>query len=249
MPIPPAAPASPVSVTASATKSLASLMPADWRKALAAEVKSPSFAALDTFLQKEEATSKVFPPRSQIFAAMKATPLADAKVVIIGQDPYPTAGNANGLSFSVNKGMKLPGSLRNIFTGLSKDTGLPAPKTGDLTPWAERGVLLLNTVLTVSEGKPNSHKGKGWEQLTEAALKKVNEQPGPVVFLCFGAQAKDMAERLVDKSKHTIIAEPHPSPLNGNKFVEAVAKDHIFTRTNELLTAGGRGAIDWSLPG
>jgi uracil-DNA glycosylase len=226
---------------------LKSLIPSDWRKALADTINTPSFKALDQFITDQSKTHKVFPPRSQIFAALKQTPLNKVKVVVIGQDPYPTAGNANGLSFSVNKDQKIPGSLKNIFSGITADTGKPAPKDGDLTPWAKQGVLLLNTVLTVNEGAPNSHHNKGWEPFTEAVLKKVNDEPGPVVFLCFGAQAQQMAQKLIDPKKHTIIAAPHPSPLNGSAFVKAAQKDHIFSKTNEILTAGGRGAIDWSL--
>ncbi len=235
-------------VGARALAPLASLVPADWRRALSVDLKTSSFQKLATFVDAESQRVNVFPPRAQIFAALKRTPIKNVKVVIIGQDPYPTKGDANGLSFSVNKGQKIPGSLKNIFAGLSADTGLPVAKSGDLGAWADQGVLLLNTVLTVTEGRPNSHHGKGWEPLTEAILKKVNEQDGPVVFLCFGKQATDMAKRLIDPSKHTILSEPHPSPMNGTKFVDAVAKDHAFTKTNEILTAGGRTAVNWKLP-
>jgi uracil-DNA glycosylase len=238
----------PATAGGSSTIPLKSLVPSDWRAALAPQIDSPEFKGLDNFLASETAAGKkIFPPRAQIFSALKQTPLKNVKVVIIGQDPYPTAGNANGLAFSVAKGMKVPASLKNIYAGLNADLGTPIPKDGDLTPWAKNGVLLLNTVLTVEEGKPNSHHNKGWEPFTEAVLKKVNEQPGPVVFLCFGAQAQQMAAKLVDPSKHTIINEPHPSPLNGHAFVDAVKRDKIFTKTNQILTAGGRGAIDWSL--
>jgi len=226
---------------------LKSLVPSAWRGALGPTLDSPSFTALDQFITDQSKTHKVFPPRAQIFAALKETPPDKVKVVIIGQDPYPTAGNANGLSFSVNKGQKIPGSLKNIFAGLNADTGTPIPKDGDLTPWAKRGVLLLNTVLTVNEGQPNSHHNQGWEPFTEAVLKKVNDEPGPVVFLCFGAQAQKMAQQFIDPKKHTLIAAPHPSPLNGSAFVNAAKTDHIFTKTNQVLEAGGRGAIDWSL--
>ena len=227
---------------------LASLVPADWRKALSAEITSSSFQNLGTFIDAQSQKVNVYPPRAEIFAALKHTPIKNVKVVIIGQDPYPTKGDANGLSFSVSPGQKIPGSLKNIFEGLHEDTGLPVPKSGDLSPWADQGVLLLNTVLTVTEGKPNSHHNKGWEPFTEAVLKKVNEQPGPVIFLCFGKQATDMATKLIDTKKHTILSEPHPSPLNGTKFVDSVAKDHLFTKTNQLLTKGGRTAVDWKLP-
>lgn len=227
---------------------LASLVPTDWRKALSAEITSPSFQNLGTFIDAESQKANVFPPRAQIFASLKRTPIKNVKVVIIGQDPYPTKGDANGLSFSVNKGQRIPGSLKNIFAGLWADTGQALPTSGDLGGWADQGVLLLNTVLTVTEGKPNSHHEKGWESFTEAVLKKVNDQDGPVVFLCFGKQATDMAKRLIDPSKHTILSEPHPSPQNGTKFIDAIAKDHAFSKTNQILTAFGRKPIDWRLP-
>jgi uracil-DNA glycosylase len=231
-----------------APKSLKSLVPEAWRKVLGPAVDSASFQQLDQFVTAEEAKGNVFPPRSEIFAALKDTPPSNVKVVIIGQDPYPTKGNANGLAFSVSPGMKVPGSLQNIYKGLHADTGLPIPKTGDLTSWAKSGVLLLNTVLTVREGQPNSHKGKGWEDFTTAVLKQVNQEPGPVVFLTFGAQATAMAEQLVDKSKNVIISAPHPSPLNGNKFVTAAKDEHLFSKTNEILTRAGRPPVSWAIP-
>ncbi len=227
---------------------LASLVPADWRKALSKEIAAPSFQALNTFLDQESQRANVFPPRGQIFAALKRTPLKNVKVVIVGQDPYPTKGDANGLSFSVNKGQPIPGSLKNIFAGLHADTGAPVPTSGDLGAWADSGVLLLNTVLTVTQGKPNSHHNKGWEPFTEAVLKKVNEQPGPVVFICFGKQATDMVKRLIDPAKHTQLDVIHPSPQNGTKFVDQVKREHTFTHANDILTAAGRKPVKWALP-
>jgi uracil-DNA glycosylase len=242
-----APPPPPAGGTAAAAP-LKSLIPSTWRRALGAELEKPSFQQLQRFLDAEAAAGKkVFPPRAQIFAALKQTPLDKVKVVVIGQDPYPTAGNANGLSFSVSKGMKVPASLKNIYAGLQADLGIPPAKDGDLTPWAKQGVLLLNTVLTVREGEPNSHRGKGWEQLTEAMLRKVNEQPGPVVFLCLGAQAQQMAARLVDSKKHAVLSAPHPSPLNGHAFLDAARRDHLFGKANEILARGRRGEIDWRL--
>ena len=227
---------------------LAGLVPPAWRDALATEIASPNFVGLEKFLDEEDRTgAKVFPPRAQVFAALQATPPSKVKVVIIGQDPYPTAGNANGLAFSVARGQPVPASLKNIFAGIKADTGAAIPTSGDLTPWANEGVLLLNTVLTVREGAPNSHHGKGWEPFTQAVLKKVNEQAGPVVFLCFGNQAKAMAESLVDTHKNVILSAPHPSPLNGRKFVDAAGREHLFTKVNDALNAGGRTAVDWAL--
>ncbi|MBX7100809.1 MAG: uracil-DNA glycosylase [Myxococcaceae bacterium] len=226
---------------------LRSLVPRAWVPALRAQLDGPRFAALWQFVDQEYATGSVFPPRAQIFAALKHTPPSHVKVVVIGQDPYPTKGNANGLAFSVAQGMKVPASLQNIFKGLQADTGQAIPASGDLTPWTKQGVLLLNTVLTVREGQPNSHKGKGWEDVTQAILKKVNDEPGPVVFLCLGAQAKAMAESMVDTHKHTILSAPHPSPLNGKAFEKAAGQEHLFTEVNRILTDGGRTAVDWSL--
>jgi uracil-DNA glycosylase len=228
---------------------LAGLVPSAWQDTLKNEIASPGFQALEKFLDEEAASgANVFPPRAQIFAALAATPPAKVRVVVIGQDPYPTSGNANGLAFSVAKGQAIPQSLKNLYAGLKADTGAPTPSSGDLTPWAKEGVLLLNTVLTVRESAPNSHRGKGWEPFTEAVLKKVNEQPGPVVFLCLGAQAKTMAEGMVDTGKHTILAAPHPSPLNGKKFEQVAGAQKLFTRVNDVLTSGGRGQVNWALP-
>ncbi len=231
------------------TLALSSLIPPGWQKPLHDVVESPAFAELSAFLDAEVAAKKtLFPPRELIFAALAETPLDQVKAVVIGQDPYPTAGNANGLSFSVSPGVKVPGSLRNIFAALQADTGLPVPKSGDLSPWAKSGVLLLNTVLTVREGEANSHQGHGWEAFTEGVLRLVNAQPGPIAFLCFGKQAHALAAELVDAKRHKVFNEPHPSPLNGKKFVESVKVSKIFTKTNEVLKAAGRDPIDWALP-
>jgi uracil-DNA glycosylase len=243
--ITPAAESKPV---ARAARSLKSLVPSDWRRALGSQFDTDTFESLEVFIASEEAKSQpIFPPRAQIFAALKQTPLKKVSVVIIGQDPYPTAGNANGLAFSVNPGQKIPASLKNIFLGLQADAGTAVPSSGDLSPWAKQGVLLLNTVLTVREGEPNSHQKKGWEPFTEAVLKEVDRQAGPVVFLCFGLQAKRMAERLVDQRKHTILSAPHPSPLNGKAFVNAAQAERFFTQTNSILGNAGRPPINWAL--
>lgn len=246
MPQPVGRPVTTLPVARVGNASLASLVPADWRAVLKDAMAAPSFKALTPFLEAEEKKGKVFPPRAQIFNALKETPLTSVKVVILGQDPYPTAGVANGLAFSVSPGVKIPPSLKNIDLALTEDLGVAKPASGDLTPWARQGVLLLNTVNTVREGAPNSHRGHGWEEFNEAVLKKVSEQDGPVVFLCFGAQAKAMAERIVDTSKHAIISTPHPSPLNGKKFVETVKREHTFQAVNAALKKGGRQPVDWT---
>ncbi len=228
--------------------SLAEMIPPAWRDALAAAVAADTFTALDAFLTTEFATASVFPPKEHLFAALARTPPAAIKAVILGQDPYPKKGHANGLAFSVSPGVKPPGSLRNVFKGLTIDVGIPAPTTADLSVWADRGVLLLNTILTVREGEANSHKKKGWEPFTEAVLRHVATLPGPIVFFCFGKPAEAMVAKHVDATKHHVLVTPHPSPLNKFAFVDAVTKDKPFTKANELLTAAGRGPIDWSLP-
>lgn len=227
---------------------LSSLVPKPWRALLQGAFEAESFAQLDAFLERERAERRVIlPPQQHIFSALAHTDPEQVKVVIIGQDPYPTAGNANGLSFSVGPGMKIPGSLRNIFAALNADLGLEKPATGDLTAWAKRGVLLLNTVLTVREGEAGSHQGQGWEPFTGAVLEQINAMPGPIVFLCFGKHAQALAGTLIDASRHTVLIEPHPSPLNGRKFVESVKANKTFSKTNAVLVSAGREPIDWSL--
>ncbi len=226
---------------------LADLVPPAWRDALGTAMAAESFAALDTFLTSQWQTASVFPAREKVFEALSRTPPSNVKAVILGQDPYPKAGDANGLAFSVSPGVKTPASLRNVFKGLVIDVGITAPTTGDLSPWADRGVLLLNTVLTVREGEANSHKKQGWEPFTESVLRHVAALPGPIVFFCFGKPAEAMVTKLVDATKHHVLVTPHPSPLNGTAFVDAVAKDTPFSKANALLTSAGRGPIDWSL--
>lgn len=227
---------------------LASLVPLPWRAALAPALEAPSFAALERFLDAEARAANVFPPRPQVFAALAHTAPAAVKAVLLGQDPYPTAGNANGLAFSVSPGVRPPASLKNLFKGLAADVGAPPPSSGDLTCWADRGVLLLNAVLTVREGAPASHRKKGWEPFTEAVLRTVDGLPGPVVFLCLGQHANALVGRLLDGARHTVLCAPHPSPLNGNAFVEAAARERPFSRANAVLRAAGRGEVDWTLP-
>lgn len=220
---------------------LAELVPAAWRGALTEATSAESFTALGAFLDAEWKDAVVFPPRAQVFCALALTPPSAVKVVLLGQDPYPTAGNANGLAFSVTRDVKIPASLKNVFLGLEADLGLRVPNHGDLTAWAERGVLLLNAVLTVREKTPQSHQKKGWEPFTTAVLRHVARSPGKVVFLCFGKPALKLVDSL--GTHHPVVAAPHPSPLNGRAFVEAVARDKLFTRVNSLLDA----PVDWSL--
>lgn len=221
--------------------SLAELVPAAWRTALNEATATSTFEALDGFLTAEWRDTVVFPPRAQVFSALELTPPDAVKVVLLGQDPYPTAGNANGLAFSVTKDVKVPASLKNVFLGLQADLGLPIPPHGDLTAWAQRGVLLLNAVLTVREKTPQSHQKKGWEPFTTAVLAHVAKSPNKVVFLCLGKPALKLVEAL--GTHHPIVAAPHPSPLNGRAFVDMVTKEKLFTRINSQLDA----PLDWSL--
>lgn len=238
----PAAPVDPAVVDA-----LRAQVPAPWRDVLAEALAHPSFAQLAAFLVTEDSAAAVFPPREERFAALAHTPPSAVKVVLLGQDPYPTRGNANGLAFSVHRGVKPPASLKNLFLGLHADLGLPVPAHGDLTAWAQRGVLLLNTVLSVREGEPHSHKKRGWEPFTEAVLRAVNAGARPVVFLCLGKPAQAMAERLVDVARHTVVSAPHPSPLNGKAFEDAARAEKLFTKVNAALVHAGRGAVDFSV--
>ncbi len=221
--------------------SLPELVPQAWKAPLFEATSASSFTELSNFLDEEWNTQVVFPPKPQVFAALELTPPEAVRVVLLGQDPYPTAGNANGLAFSVTREVKIPASLKNVFLGLQADLGLPLPSNGDLTPWARRGVLLLNAVLTVREKTPQSHQKKGWEAFTTAVLRHVASSPHKVVFLCFGKPALKLVESL--GTHHPIVAAPHPSPLNGRAFVDAVTKDKLFTKVNSLLEA----PIDWSL--
>lgn len=220
---------------------LASLVPQSWRGALGDALTAPSFAKLEAFVTSEWETQRVFPPKPQVFAALELTPPEAVRVVLLGQDPYPTAGNANGLAFSVTRDVKIPASLKNIFVALNKERGLEVPAHGDLTAWAKRGVLLLNTVLTVREKSPQSHQKKGWEPFTSAVLRHVASQPRPVVFLCLGKPAQKLYESL--ETSQPLVAAPHPSPLNGSAFVDTVVKEKLFARIDGLLGE----TFDWSV--
>lgn len=224
-----------------ASVSLSSCIPAAWRIALAPAVASPSFAKLESFLDREWSTTVVLPPRPRLFAALDLTPPDAVRVVLLGQDPYPDAGNANGLAFSVARGMELPASLTNLFLGLHRELGVAIPKHGDLTAWALRGVLLLNTVLTVREGHPHSHANRGWEDFALAVLGHVAMQPWSVAFLCLGRPAQNLVRSL--GTKQPIVEAPHPSPKNGTAFIDCAVSKRIFSRINQALDT----SFDWSL--
>ena len=202
-------------------------------------------AGLRDFLLREKAAGRVvYPPGPRIFAALDATPFDRVKVVILGQDPYHGPGQAHGLCFSVPPGTAPPPSLLNIFAELQRDLGIPRPDHGCLQSWAERGVLLLNAVLTVGQGAPASHQGKGWEAFTDAVVARLNEEREGLVFMLWGSHAQAKG-RMVDRSRHCVLQAPHPSPLSAHRGF--IGCGH-FSSANRYLQARGEDPIDWRLP-
>ena len=216
-----------------------------WRAPLTEEFASPYMAVLKSFLVSEKAKGKtIFPKGGEWFCALDLTPLNKVRVVILGQDPYHGPGQAHGLCFSVRPGVRPPPSLINIFKELESDLGIPRPNHGFLEHWAQQGVLLLNSVLTVESGLAASHKDKGWERFTDAVIRLVAAQPQPIVFLLWGSYAQKKAA-FVDPSRHLILRAAHPSPLSAhNGFLGC----KHFSQANAFLEANGQTAIDWSLP-
>ncbi len=212
-----------------------------WKEALADEWGKDYFKSLTDFVRGEYATRIVYPPAGKIFAAFDSCPFDKVKVVILGQDPYPGAGQANGLSFSVNPGVELPRSLRNIYTELQNDLGCTPPASGDLSRWARQGVLLLNATLTVNAGAPASHQNHGWETFTDAAIRKLAEEREGLVFILWGAYAQRKGE-FIDRSRHCVITSPHPSPLSASR---GFFGSRPFSRANEYLVARGEAPVDW----
>jgi len=219
-----------------------------WKQALGSTLQSASFLALQSFLNSEyQSGATIYPPRHEIFAALNLCPLKDVRVVVVGQDPYHGVNQGHGLAFSVRKGVSIPPSLRNIFRELNNDLGIRIPSHGCLERWAEQGVLLLNTVLTVREGKANSHAKKGWEEFTDAVLRSVNDQEKSVVFMLWGSPAQKKAE-LVDEERHYVIRTSHPSPLGATKTASPFLGSKCFSKANEVLEIMELEAIDWALP-
>ena len=216
----------------------------DWNPLLRAEFDKPYWQELQQFVAAERAQGTVYPPHDQVFAALHHTSHAAVKVMILGQDPYHGPGQAHGLAFSVLRPTPPPPSLANIFAELETDLALPPPDHGDLTPWADRGVLLLNATLTVRARTAGSHQKKGWEQFTDEVIRTVSAKPERVVFLLWGSSAR-AKKRLIDDGVHTIIESPHPSPLSAHR---GFFGSRPFSRANAALEAAGRGPIDWSLP-
>jgi uracil-DNA glycosylase len=216
-----------------------------WLAVLGEEFDKPYMVQLRQFLKNEkQAGHKIYPKGADIFNAFWKTPLKDLKVVILGQDPYHGDNQAHGLSFSVQKGITIPPSLRNIYKELSTDIpGFRAPNHGDLTEWAEQGVLLLNASLTVRAGAPGSHQKQGWEEFTDTVIKKISENKDGIIFILWGSFAQAKAE-LIDKTKHHIIRSPHPSPFSADR---GFFGSKPFSKTNEILAKEGKATIDWQI--
>ena len=214
----------------------------DWLALLQPEFDSPYMKTLKSFLAAEKDAGKIiYPANANIFNALNTTRLKDIKIVIIGQDPYHGDGQAHGLSFSVPKGVRLPPSLQNIYKEIEAEYGYKMPRTGDLTGWAEQGVLLLNATLTVEHSLAGSHQKKGWEQFTDAVIKAVNEQCKNVVFLLWGAYAQKKGA-IIDRSKHLVLESVHPSPLSAHRGF--LGNGH-FKSANGYLEKNGKTAVDW----
>ena len=212
-----------------------------WQEVLQTEFDKPYFENLVGFVKQEYASNTIFPPAGQIFNAFNTCPFNNVKVVILGQDPYHGPGQAHGLCFSVNDGVQFPPSLQNIFKEITSDLGIPAPKTGNLTRWAEQGVLLLNATLTVRASQAGSHQGKGWEEFTDAVIKTISEKAENVVFILWGSYAIKK-KSLINPSKHCILTAPHPSPLSSYRGFFGCKH---FSQTNTYLTSKGKTPIEW----
>lgn len=215
----------------------------DWLPVLKEEFGKPYYRQLFQTVNQEYRTHQVFPPAEDIFNAFHLTPFHQVKVVILGQDPYHNYGQAHGLCFSVKKGMEIPPSLVNIYQELHDDLGCEIPDHGCLTKWAQQGVLMLNTVLTVRAHQANSHRGIGWEEFTDAAIRALNGEDRPIVFILWGAPAQRKAAML-DNPNHLILKSPHPSPLSAYR---GFFGSRPFSKTNQFLEAHGETPIDWQI--
>lgn len=214
-----------------------------WKVALSNEFEQPYFQMLKDFLTEEKRTATVYPAGKNIFEAFNRTPFPKVKVVILGQDPYHGPGQAHGLCFSVPAGIAFPPSLQNIFRELQTDLDIPFPKSGDLSRWADQGVLLLNATLTVRDGKPGSHQGKGWETFTNAVIRELSAQRSGLVFLLWGSYAREK-KSLIDLSKHFVLEAPHPSPLS---VYRGFYGSKHFSKANQLLQENGMKPVNWQL--
>ena len=215
----------------------------DWLPAMNAEFKKPYYAELYKFVKEEYSKVAVYPPSDEIFSALHLTTLSKVKVVIIGQDPYHNVGQAHGLCFSVRPEVDIPPSLVNIYKELQSDLGCKIPNNGYLVKWAEQGVLLLNTVLTVRAHQANSHQGKGWEQFTDAIIRAVNAEDRPIAYLLWGRPAQSKMNML-DNPKHKVFTAPHPSPLSAHRGFFGCKH---FSKANAFLEENGLAPIDWQI--
>ena len=215
----------------------------DWLKPLSAEFKKPYYAKLYRFVNDEYNTHTIYPKKEDVFAAYDRTPLSDVKVLILGQDPYHEPGQAHGLCFSVSPGIATPPSLVNIYKELHDDLGCYIPNNGYLAKWADQGVMLLNTVLTVRAHAANSHQNRGWEQFTDATIAALNKEDRPIVFMLWGASARRKAAML-DNPKHLVLEAAHPSPLSAYKGFLGCRH---FSKANEFLSQNGIAPIDWQI--
>lgn len=220
-----------------------SMISNDWLTELGAEFRKPYYAKLYQFIKEEYNQYQVFPPADDIFNAFHYTPLSQVKVVIIGQDPYHNIGQAHGLCFSVKPDVEIPPSLVNIYQELQADLGCKIPNNGYLVKWAKQGVLMLNTVLTVRAHQANSHRGKGWEEFTDAAIRALNKQDRPIVFILWGRPAQ-MKRSMLDNPKHLILEAPHPSPLSAYR---GFFGSRPFSQTNNFLIQNRIIPIDWQI--
>jgi len=215
----------------------------DWIEEIGPEFKKPYYGKLYQFVKKEYSEHQVFPPADDIFNAFHMAPLSKVKVLILGQDPYHNIGQAHGLCFSVKPEVEIPPSLANIYKELHDDMGCYIPDNGYLVKWANQGILMLNTVLTVRAHEANSHKGMGWEEFTDAAIRILNDQDRPIVFILWGAPAQKK-KTMLNNPKHLIIEAPHPSPLSSYR---GFFGSKPFSKTNDFLVAHGETPIDWQI--
>jgi len=212
-----------------------------WESVLSEEIQKDYYKKLQLFVQHEYNNFNIYPPRELVFNAFSQCSFKALKVVIIGQDPYHGEGQANGLCFSVNNGVRIPPSLRNIFKELKNDTGKEIPRSGDLTSWASQGVLMLNAVMTVREGKAGSHSKKGWETYTDAVIREINKQRDHIVFILWGNYAIQKGN-IIDRQKHLVLTSVHPSPLSASR---GFFGNKHFSRTNEYLIQHGQKPVLW----
>lgn len=219
-------------------------LPEDWKRELKSALDSPSFQELERFVAREREAATVFPSEEDLFSAFRLTPYADVRVLLLGQDPYHGPGQAHGLAFSVKPGVPSPPSLVNIFKELKRDLNLDIPQHGYLQRWAEQGVLMLNTSLTVERGLAGSHAKAGWQQFTDRIIEVVGERRPHLVFMLWGAHAQSKA-KLIDATRHLMLKSVHPSPLSAHRGF--IGNGH-FSRANQFLRQQGMQPIDWQLP-